>query len=245
MPERSTATLTPLATPEPAVSFDSQGFFAGARAIIPIALGDAVYGLVFGVLAGQVHLSVLEVLLMSGLVFAGSSQLIVLSLWTLPLPVAAIILTTLIVNARSILMGAAISPWFLRLSPFKAYATLFFLTDENWALTMSKFDAGQNNAAFLLGSGLMLYLFWTTSTVIGRTVGNMIVQDPARWGLDFAFTAVFLALLVPLWKGKSYLVPWLVAAGVAVLAAHFLPGKWYILLGGLAGSIVGVLRHAD
>jgi predicted branched-subunit amino acid permease len=36
-----------------------------------------------------------------------------------------------------------------------------------------------------------------------------------------------------------------VAAIVAVAAAHVLPGKWYILLGGLAGSVAGVVRHAD
>lgn len=136
------------------------------------------------------------------------------------------------------------SPWFLRLSPFKAYTTLFFLADENWALTMSEFDKGKPNAAFLLGSGLMLYVAWVGSTVLGRTLGD-VVHDPARFGLDFAFTAVFLTLLVGLWKGKSDLLPWIVAGVVAVAVAHVFPGKWYILLGGLAGSIAGVIRHAD
>ena len=35
-----------------------------------------------------------------------------------------------------------------------------------------------------------------------------------------------------------------VAALVAVAASQWLPGHWYILLGGLAGSAVGALRHA-
>jgi predicted branched-subunit amino acid permease len=56
---------------------------------------------------------------------------------------------------------------------------------------------------------------------------------------------MFLALLVGLWKGKADLLPWIVAALVAVAAAHWLPGKWYILLGGVAGSLAGVVRHAD
>ena len=226
------------------VTFDLKGVIRGARLILPIALGVATYGLVFGVLTQQAKLSVLEVLLMSALVFAGSSQLIVLSLWTFPLPIGIIVLTTLIVNARNLLMGIAISPWFKQLSPLKAYTTLFFLADENWALTMSKFSQGESNAALLLGSGLVLFVTWVSSTVVGRILGS-IVHDPTQWGLDFAFTAVFLALLVPLWKGRSNLLPWLVAAIVAVAAAHWLSGKWYILLGGLAGSLVGGLRHAD
>ena len=212
--------------------------------MLPIALGVATYGLVFGVLAQQAKLSILEVLLMSAFVFAGSAQLIVLSLWISPLPIGIIVLTTLIVNARNLLMGVAISPWFKRLSPLKAYTTLFFLTDENWALTMSEFSQGASNAALLLGSGLVLFATWVSSTVAGRILGS-IIHNPAQWGLDFAFTAVFLALLVPLWKGKSDLLPWIVAAIVAIAAAHWLPGKWYILLGGLAGSLVGGLRHAE
>ena len=82
------------------------------------------------------------------------------------------------------------------------------------------------------------------ATVVGQTVGTAIA-DPARWGLDFAFTAVFAALLVSLWRGKRDLFPWAVAAAVAVAAERWLPGKWYILLGGLAGSGAGAWRDAD
>ena len=237
-------TSTLQASPEELVTFDLKGGLLGARRTVPIALSVCAYGLVFGVLAQQAHLSILEVLLMSGLVYAGSAQLIVLSLWTVPLPITAIVFTTLIVNLRNVLLGVAISPWFLQLPRIKAYTTIFFLADENWALTMGEFDKGKRNAAFLLGSGLVLYVAWLSSTVIGRILGD-VVHDPARFGLDFAFTAVFLSLLVGLWKGKSDLLPWIIAGIVAVVSAHLLPGKWFILLGGLTGSIVGGMRHAD
>jgi predicted branched-subunit amino acid permease len=108
---------------------------------------------------------------------------------------------------------------------------------------MSDFAKGGRDAGFLFGSGFILYLAWISSAVIGRTVGAWI-QNPAQLGLDFAFTAVFTALLVGMWKGKSNLLPWAVAAVVAVAAAHWLPGKWYILLGGIAGSVVGAFTDA-
>jgi branched chain amino acid efflux pump len=116
------------------------------------------------------------------------------------------------------------------------------MVDESWALTIGDLSKGGRDAGFLLGSGFMLYLSWVSSTLIGRTVGALI-QNPARWGLDFAITAVFTALLVGMWKGKSNILPWIVAAVVAVAAAHWLPGKWYILLGGMAGSIAGAFTN--
>ena len=227
------------------MTFTLRGAMLGARRTIPIAISGFAIGIVFGVLARQAKLSVMDALLMSGLVYAGASQFVALSLWTtIPFPVTTIILTTFIVNMRHLLMGASLRPWFSKLSPWKVYITVFFMVDESWALTMSDFAKGGRDAGFLLGSGFILYIAWVSSAVIGRTVGAWI-QNPAQWGLDFAFTAVFTALLAGMWKGKSNLLPWAVAAIVAVAAAHLLPGKWYILLGGIAGSVVGAITNAE
>ena len=226
------------------ITFNPEGFLTGSRRSLPIALSVFAYGLVFGMLARQAGLSLAESVFMSGLVFAGASQFAALALWQAPLPVAAIIITTLVVNLRHLLMGAALCPWFSRLSRLKAYGSLFFMNDESWALTMASLSRGEKNAAFLLGSGLTVFVFWLAATIVGGPLGG-VLQDPSLWGLDFAFTAVFLALLVGLWKGKSDILPWAVAAVVALAASHWLPGKWYIILGGLLGSCVGVVRHAD
>jgi 4-azaleucine resistance transporter AzlC len=226
------------------MTFTLTGMLLGAKRTIPLAISVFAIGIVFGVLARQAKLSIIDAMLMSGLVYAGASQFVALSLWTaIPFPVTAIILTTFIVNMRHLLMGASLRPWFSELSPWKVYTSVFFMVDESWAMTMSDFAKGGRDAGFLLGSGFILYIAWVSSSVIGRTIGAWI-QNPAQWGLDFAFTAVFTALLVGMWKGKSNLLPWAVAAVVAVAAAHWLPGKWYILIGGFAGSIVGAIIDA-
>ncbi len=225
-------------------TFTLSGALLGARRAIPLALSVSAVGFAFGVLAHQAKLDVVDAVLMSGLVYAGASQFVALSLWAaMPLPVATIILTTFIVNLRHLLMGASLRPWFSRLPPWRAYISVFFMVDESWALTMGEFAAGGRDAAFLLGSGMILFIAWVSSTVIGQTIGAFI-NNPAQWGLDFAFTAVFTALLVGMWKGKSNILPWAVAAVVAVAAAHWLPGKWYIILGGTAGSLFGALSDA-
>ena len=218
-------------------------FWDAAKSALPLALGVASYGLVFGILARQAGLDMGQSLFMSLWVFAGSSQFIALEMWNGVIPVAALIATTLVVNLRHLLMGAALAPRLNLLSPAQRLLTVFFVADENWALTMSRTTGqpdpdGGLTRAWLVGGGLVMYTGWVGSTLAGFCFGSF-VQDPARWGLDFAFTSAFIALLSGFWRGKSDLLPWIIAAGVALACHHWLPGKWYILAGGLAGSLAG------
>lgn len=64
-----------------------------------------------------------------------------------------------------------------------------------------------------------------------------LIPDPKILALDFAFTAVFTALAVSLWQGRQDVLPWLVAISASVLTEYFIPGKWYILVGGILGAI--------
>jgi branched chain amino acid efflux pump len=70
------------------------------------------------------------------------------------------------------------------------------------------------------------------------------IRDPAAWGLDFALVGVFIALLASLARGKSTLLPWALAAAVAVAADRWLPGNWYVLLGAMAGSFPSLQRRS-
>ena len=224
------------------VSFDRSGVVAGFRTCLPVAVGVGGYGIAFGVLARQAGLSVWEATLMSAVVLAGASQLIAVELWDAPLPVLAIVVTTLVVNLRYVLMGASLRPWFEKLSPARAYGSLFFVTDESWALAIADFREGAGRGAFLLGAGLSIWVLWVATTAVGAAVGGAI-GNPDQYGLDFVLTAIFVAIAVGLWRGREDLLPWAVAAGVAVLGAEALPGRWYILLGGVTGSLVAVVRR--
>lgn len=213
----------------------------GFIACLPLALGAASYGLVYGVLAAQAGLTWLETAAFSGLVLAGASQFMALEMWTHPLPATAIITAVFIINLRHLLMGASLTPWLTGLTRTQKGLSLFVMTDENWALTLQKLRRGEGeDAAYLFGSGVLLWFTWVTATVLGQSLGGL-VTDPAAWGLDFSFVAAFIALAAGMWTGKSDLTPWLVAAGMSILFKELLPGKWYILIGGLAGSLVGLM----
>lgn len=228
------------------VCFTMAGTWRGFRRCLPLGLSVFAYGLVFGILAVQAGLSAVQAGAMSLSTFAGASQLMVLEFWGPALPVTGIVLTTFIVNLRHVLMGAALRDWLTGIAPWKAYGSLFFMTDESWALSMRELAEGGRDAAFLLGSGLCIYVFWFAATCLGASSGYFLgtaLADPARWGLDFAFTAVFISLLIFFWRGRGDLTVW-AAAGLAAWGGFLLlPGKWYIICGGLAGGLYGAWRH--
>ncbi len=214
----------------------------GVQRALPIVVSDFAFGLAFGVLSRQAGMSLGEALLMSGLVNAGSAQVAALGMWSAgSLPVASLILTTLLINLRHLLMGAALAPRLRRLSAWQAAFSAYFLFDETFALSAAEPETG-DDGGFLIGSGAALTLNWIVTTGIGQ-LAVQVLPDPARWGLDFAFPAAFAALLVSLWKGRSDLLPWAAAAAAAVAVSFWLPGMWYVLAGGLAGGAVGALQH--
>ncbi|EGB13673.1 AzlC family protein [Pseudodesulfovibrio mercurii] len=211
----------------------------GALRTLPVALSVFAYGLVYGLLTRQAGLTMGEAALSSGLIFAGSSQFVALDMWSHPLPITALIFTTFIVNLRHVLMSASLTPWMRGLPPRTTLPLLFLLVDESWAMTYGAVSRGKSDLGFLLGSGLLIWAAWMGATITGRLAGA-VIPDPEAFGLDFAFTAVFLSLLAGLWKGKGDIPPWAVAAITALVVHHFLPGKWYIVIGGLAGSLTGL-----
>jgi 4-azaleucine resistance transporter AzlC len=226
---------------ETKVTFDLAGAIAGFHQSIALLVAIFSSGAVFGIMARQAGLRLSESVSMSSCVFAGASQFASLDLWITPLPLFTIVLTTLAINLRYILMGAALHPWFKDLSTPQIYGSLFFMGDESWALAMREFSSGGTNASLMIGSGISQSVVWVSSTAFGYLLSTSI-KNPAKWGLDFVFTAAFVAILSAMWKKKSDLVPWGVSAAVALIVSFLLPGKWYILAGGVAGSIVGFLK---
>jgi 4-azaleucine resistance transporter AzlC len=217
----------------------------GALRTLPVAFSVFAYGMVYGLLTRQAGLTMAESTLSSGLIFAGSAQFVALDMWTHPLPVTALIFTTFIVNLRHVLMSASLTPWMRGLSSRTTLPLLFLLTDESWAMTYGAVSRDKSDLGFLLGSGLLVWAAWMAATITGRLAGA-IIPDPEAFGLDFAFTAVFLSLLAGLWKGRGDIPPWTVAATTALVVNHFLPGKWYVVAGGLAGSLTGLWgNHGD
>ncbi|HEX2440109.1 MAG TPA: AzlC family ABC transporter permease [Methylomirabilota bacterium] len=204
--------------------------FVASLALVPSVF---VYGTVFGGLAVQAGLRVIEVWGMSLLVFAGASQFVAVPMIAAGVSPVTIIVTTYVVNMRHYLMAATLAPAF-RAFPRSGLALVaHVLNDESFAVAVAR----QNppDPWVYIGSALAVSSSFLAGVLVGTQLGGL-VADPARWGLDFAFPAVFLALVAMQLRGRA---EWLIALASAVVAlaiALILPGNWHIVITGVLVS---------
>ncbi len=222
--------------------FTAVGARRGALAMLPLLPGIVAFGLLYGFLATRTGLSTLEVGLFSAFVFAGAAQFLALELWREPLPVMTLLIGGVVLNLRHVLMGAAIMPWLRPIGGWRAHGSLYFMVDESWGLAMAEAQRGGRDAAYLLGAGATLWVFWVASSLAGTMAGDVSALVE-RFGLAFLATAFFTVLLAGFWRSRADLLPWGVSAAVAVLAKQLLAGTWYIVLGAVAGSLIAAVLH--
>jgi predicted branched-subunit amino acid permease len=161
--------------------------------------------------------------------------------WTNPLALSTVLslaVVTAIVNARFILMGATLRPWFGALPQWQAYAALNGTVDATWLIAVRYRAEGGSDASVFAGASLTLWAIWVSAAVPGYLLGAFI-GDPKRFGFDLMLLIFFAAMFVPLWRGARRAVGWAVAGIVALAASYLLPGWWFMVIGALTGSLVG------
>ncbi len=219
-------------------------FAAGAFAISPVLAAAVPIALLFGTLSVSKGLSIAETFLMSITVYAGALQFVAIDQWGDPLPVGLLAFTALVVNIRHVLMGASLGRSLGGFSPLQKYAGMFLLTDEGWAFAEQRARRAALTPAFYFGSGLALWFTWSTGTLVGALLGTGL-GDPAAFGFDFAFTAVFIAILTGFWSNWRTGAVLLASGAVSALVKLAVPDAWYIMAGAAAGIIVAAVLHAE
>jgi 4-azaleucine resistance transporter AzlC len=164
---------------------------AGARDVAPIALAAAVIGMSFGILARDAGMGVVAPIVMSLTTFAGSAQMAAVTVMDDGGAVAAAVAAAILLNLRYVAIGVSVAPS-LRGRRVRRLAESQLATDESWAISQ---DRGRVDRERLIGAGLVLLVAWTTGTVAG-VFGGSVLGDPATYGFDAMFPALFLALLV-------------------------------------------------
>ncbi len=238
-------TPIPSASTEPRRgTFTRHGVRRGFIAAQPLAIGVFIYGVTFGLLALGSGLSLINALLMSASVYSATAQVAALSAMAQGASILVCISTVVLLNARYLLYGATLRPWLGHASPTDAYGSLYLLGDANWMLSMRAHDAGEDDAGFVLGSGLATFLPWLAGTLLGGAVGQWI-PGPRTLGLDFLLVAFCTAMLIGMWRARTSLWPALAAFAAAVAADRWAPTGWTVLAAGLAGTAVAGWRHGD
>lgn len=216
-------------------------FTLGIRDELPILVGVFPFGMIYSILAHQAGLSSLETQAMSLILFAGSSQLMLVQLAGLKAPIPVMIATGLIINLRHILYSASLAPFTKSLSVTWKVILSYLLTDEAYAVTISHFTKTKKPSKhwYFLGAGLALWCSWQFSTWCGLLLGTQI---PSSWSLDFSLALTFIALLIPMISDRPSVIATITASIIALLTVSF-PNRLGLIIATLAGIIAGVLSE--
>lgn len=215
-------------------------FVAGLKDTLPLMLGAAPFGIIFGALAITSGLSAAATIGMSLFVFAGSSQFIAVGLLARAASLPVIILTTFVVNLRHILYSASLAPYMKHLSQKWLLPLGFWLTDESYAVVIRRYpqtDASPYKHWYHFGSSVGMYVNWQLWTLIGVIAGQQI-RDAQSWGLDFAMLVTFIGIVVPMLVTRP-MVACALTSGLVAVVARGLPYNLGLMVGALAGIAVG------
>jgi 4-azaleucine resistance transporter AzlC len=207
----------------------SLSFAHGARKVIPFSIAVVGFGISFGVLARPVMGPVAPIV-MSVTTFAGSAQFAAASILGAGGTLAAAVVAAILLNARYGPIGVSVAPS-LGGSVWSRFLRGQLVVDETWALSAD--GRGGHDPRIIVGAGLVLYAAWVVGTALGVLFGDLI-GDPARFGLDAAFPALFLALLVGVLDRREARIVAVLGAAIGLALTPVAPPGVPIIAAGLA-----------
>ncbi|WFS24598.1 AzlC family ABC transporter permease [Rhizobium rhododendri] len=216
-------------------------FQEGLRGGILVGLASTPFGALFGAIAQGHGLSLGELTLMSGIVYAGASQLVGLDLFGHDVAAWLIVLSILAVNFRHILYSAAIARNIRHFNGIQKALTFFLLVDPQFAETVKRGEAGkQVSFSWYIGLALMVYIPWVFASFIGGLLGSLI-GDPRSIGLDVLLPLYFLGIVIGFRKRDNFLPVVAASAVAAVVAYRYVGSPWHVSIGALAGVALAAL----
>lgn len=211
-----------------------------ARDIALVCVADVLVGASFGAISVSGGLAWWVPVVLSFVVFAGGAQFAAVGVVLAGGSAVAGVVAGLVLNARLLPFGFAVadvlgSRWRTRL--LGAHLT----TDESVAFAIRHDDPAARRSAFWV-CGVALFGCWNLAVVAGASAGRL-VADTDAFGLDAAFPAVLVALVVPSLSSPRTRLAAVVGAVLAVATTPFLPPGLPVLVA-LLGLATAVRRRA-
>lgn len=217
----------------------------GLRDPLLIALGAIPFGLIFGTVAQQAHLSLPETLLMSAFVNGGSAQMIAIGMMAADSAWPLVVATCLVVQLRHVFYSAALSIHVRHLSLVWRMVLAFGMIDAVYALAAKRYGANDQRGHehwYMLMASIVMYVGWLCSSLVGYLYGKELTHIDGL-GLDFAIYATYIGLVVSCFTSKRAVAVGLLAGGLA-LTLHHLPYQSGLFLATLTATIVMSLWEA-
>ena len=215
-------------------------FLAAVKACLPVLPGVLAFGAISGVAMVAAGMPYYLAMLMSVLVYAGSSQLAALQLVTSGTPLAIAILAALVINLRFAIYSLSIAPHLAAASPRWRPLLSYLLTDNGYAITLRGYErplGARDKVWYYFGSCAAIWITWQIGTLTGVLLGARI---PSGWHLEFSIVLTFLGIVAPTIRDRAVAAA-ACAAGVTAVLAWPLPLRLGLLLAAAAGIAAGML----
>lgn len=217
----------------------------GVKDCIPTLVGYLSIGFAAGVLEKTAGMSIMEIILLSALLYAGSAQFIAAGMMVAGSSATAIIVTIFLVNLRHILLSASLSPYFQQLSPIRNMLVGSLLTDETFGVAIHEAARRKKlHEKWMHGLNVTAYLNWIFANIAGAFFGQWI-SDPEQFGLDFALPAMFIGLLVlaivSRKKVKLDIIVAICAGVITVVVSNVYSGYVGVIVATVVASTIGMV----
>lgn len=210
------------------------------RAVAPLAAAVGVFGVTFGVLALDAGLGRASSIVFSAITFAGSAQFAAAGVLSAGGTLAAAIVAALLLNTRYLPIGLSVAS-VLTGSRLRRLVKAQLVVDESWAIGHK--GGGRYDGRLIVGAGITLWSAWVLGTTVG-VLGGEALGDPERLGLDAAFPALFLALLVGQVENRRGFVAAIAGAMIALVLVPLVPPGVPIIAASVA-CLIGLRRAAS
>ncbi|MGR3486417.1 AzlC family ABC transporter permease [Pseudooceanicola nanhaiensis] len=215
-------------------------YWKGVREGAPFFFIVSPFALLFGVVATEAGLNILESLAFSVAVIAGAAQFTALQLLQDDAPAIIALVSALAVNLRMAMYSATLTPHLGAAPMWKRVFVAYFLVDQSFALSVGAYEKHRDwsmsqKLAYFFGVVTPICPFWYVFTVVGAMIGEAM---PASLGLDFAMPITFVAMVAPMLRSLPHLAACFVAVTASLLLVA-LPLNLGLLAAGVLGMMAG------
>ena len=218
----------------------NSAFWRGVRDALPFVLVVCPFALLFGVVATEAGLNLVEVMAFSIAVIAGAAQFTALAMMQDNAPTAIVLVSALAVNMRMAMYSAALAPHIGHMPLWRRATAAYFLVDQAYALSAVEFErrpamTPAEKAAYYAGTIAPVCPLWYVFTWVGAVLGTAL---PPAIALDFAVPITFLALSIVAMRTFAHVVAATVSV-VAALALAWLPFNAGLIVAAILAMAAG------
>lgn len=220
-------------------------FLTGVLTALPMQIATIPFGVIFGALAIEAGLTLVETMAMTSLVVAGAAQLVALQMLVDEAPALLIVFTAAFVNVRMAIYSAALALHWPGVGTWPRVLAAWFLNDQSYALSIRRYEDRNESQAekvsFFMGVGVCCLSCWLGACLAGASLGAHI---PRSWPTEFAVPVVFIALAAPWLRTAPNLAAAIVAGGTSLALADWAGGVIVAMAAGIGIGLLFDRRHA-